>query len=101
MTIASVTRLRFTWPMPREMNHTTRNTAAMPSAVSRIFGTRGWWSFGSGGARRSAIRACGTARRAMNRKIVGIAKDVVEKRPDQSRKFVWNVTTRPSRIPPI
>ncbi len=37
----------------------------------------------------------------MNRKIVGIANDVVAKRPDQSRKFVWNVTTMPSRIPPM
>ncbi len=37
----------------------------------------------------------------MNRKIVGIANDVVLKRPDQSRKLVWNVTVSPSRIPPM
>src|SRR6266513_2638317 len=55
-TSASVTRLRFTWPMPPEMSQTTTNTTAMPSTVSRIFGTRGWWSFGSGGARRDGER---------------------------------------------
>jgi len=99
-TIASVTRLRFTWPMPPEMSQTTTNTAAMPRTVSRIFGTRGWWSFGSGGALRSAIRAWGTASKAMKRKIVGMANDVVAKRPDQSRKLVWNVTASPRRIAP-
>ncbi len=40
-TIASVTRLRLTSPMFREMSHTTPKTATMPNPVSQIFGTRG------------------------------------------------------------
>jgi hypothetical protein len=99
-TIASVIRLRFTWPMSREMNHTTPNRTTMPAAVSESRGTRGWCSFGFGASRRSSIRACGSARRARNRKIVGIANWTVLNRPDRSRKLIENVRMSPRRIPP-